>query len=73
MAKFITVFFAAAAFAIPITIGLGIVYFVTAAKIVEVFRLNYGEKPIGFRFLNAALGLTVISYFLIFAFLLWSL
>lgn len=53
--------------AVPVTMGLGIVYFTVAAWVVDALRLNYGEKPVGFRILNFALGLTLVSYFVVFA------
>lgn len=73
MIDFILCFFASILVAVPIAIGLGVVYFFIAATIVDVFRLNYGERPIGFLFLNAALGLTALSYVLAVAFLMWSM
>ncbi|NBT59368.1 hypothetical protein EBT16_11355 [bacterium] len=58
---------ASALLAVPITMGLGVVYFSIALGIVHLFRLNYGERPIGFKVLNCAVALTMISYFLVFA------
>lgn len=52
---------------VPITMGLGVVYFAVAIGVVNLFRLNYGEKPLGFRVFNIAVLLTIISYFLVFA------
>ena len=70
MINFIMSFLAAAAVAVPVAVGLGLVYFYLAAMVVDFFRLNYGPKPIGYHFMNAALVLTAISYFIAFAFLL---
>lgn len=56
-----------ALFAVPITMGLGVLYLVVAIGIVNVFRLNYGERPLGFTVLNIAVALTIISYFVVFA------
>lgn len=53
--------------AVPITMGLGIVYFSVAIAIVNMFRLNYGERPLGFKVLNFTVFLTMISYFVVFA------
>ena len=53
--------------AVPVTIGLGIVYFTVAAWVVDIRRLNYWEMPFGFRVLNFALLLTLVSYFVVFA------
>lgn len=58
---------ASALVAVPVTIGLGIVYFTVAAWVVDALRLNYGERPVGFRVLNFALALTLLSYFFVFA------
>lgn len=70
MINFTLSFLAAAAVAVPVTVGLGLVYFYLAALIVDFFGLNYGSKPTGYYFMNAALVLTAISYFIAFAFLL---
>lgn len=65
--EFMMAFIIAAAAAIPITIALGLIYFFLAALVVNAFKLNYGERPIGFQILNAAVGATILTYFLIFA------
>lgn len=52
---------------VPITMGLGVVYFSIAIGIVNAFHLNYGEKPLGFKVLNFTVLLTMISYFVVFA------
>lgn len=67
MIDFIVSVIVSALLAVPITMGLGVVYFSVALGIVHLFRLNYGERPIGFRILNCAVALTMISYFLVFA------
>lgn len=53
--------------AVPITMGLGVVYFTVAVGVVNMFRLNYGKRPLGFTVLNIAVALTIISYFVVFA------
>lgn len=73
MIDFMLCFLASLLVAVPISIGLGVFYFFVAATIVDVFRLNYGERPIGFLFLNAALALTFLSYVLAVAFLMRSM
>lgn len=67
MIDFILSIIVSALIAVPITMGLGVVYFSVALGIVHLFRLNYGENPIGFRILNFAVAITMISYFLVFA------
>lgn len=57
--------------AVPITMGLGVVYFTVAIGVVNMFRLNYGERPLAFTVLNWTIALTFLSYFLVFAFELW--
>lgn len=52
---------------VPITMGLGVVYFSMAIGIVNLFKLNYGEKPTGFRLFNFAVFLIIVSYFVVFA------
>lgn len=52
--------------AVPITMGLGVVYFTVAIGVVNMFGLNYGERPRGFTVLNIAVALTIISYFVVF-------
>lgn len=58
---------ASAVLAFPVTLVLGALYLAVAIWIVNVFRLNYGEKPSGFTVLNIAVLLTIISYFVVFA------
>lgn len=53
--------------AVPITMGLAVVYFTIAIGVVNMFGLNYGEKPRGFAVLNVAVLLTIISYLVVFA------
>lgn len=67
MTETILAIITSAAIAVPITMGLGVVYFSVAIGIVNMFRLNYGEKPYGFKVLNSAVCLTIISYFVVFA------
>jgi hypothetical protein len=47
---------------------LGVVYFFVAATIVDKFNLNRGN--LGFHFLNGALFATIVSFFLLLAFLM---
>lgn len=67
MLDFIVSFLVSALVSVPLTIGLGVVYFTAAAWLVDTFRLNYGETPRGFRVLNLAVALTIISYFVVFS------
>lgn len=53
--------------AFPIAVVLGVIYFAVAVMVVNAFRLNYGERPLGFHVLNLAVLLTIISYFVVFA------
>lgn len=55
---------------VVLTMGIGVVYFTIALGLVDLFRLNYGERPLGFKVLNWALFLTFISYFVVFAIML---
>lgn len=67
MIDFIVRFLIATLLSIPMTMGLGVIYFVVALTIVDSFRLNYSEKPLGHYFMNTALILTFLSYFVVFA------
>lgn len=60
-------FLACACLAVPITVVLGAIYFAFSISLIDKFRLNYGAKPIGFTILNWTLGLTIFSYFVVFA------
>lgn len=53
--------------AFPIAVVLGVIYFAVAVMVVNAFRLNYVERPLGFHVLNLAVLLTIISYFVVFA------
>jgi uncharacterized membrane protein len=67
MLDFIVKFLIATLLSIPMTMGLGVIYFVVALTIVDSFKLNYAERPVGYYFMNTALILTFISYFFVFA------
>lgn len=69
MVGLVVSFLVGALLAVPVTMGLGVVYLAVAIGLVNFFRLNYGEKPKGFLVLNFAVLLTIISYFVVFAFL----
>lgn len=70
MTKFIIMFFSSGICAFPISLGLGLIYFICASFIVNRFGLNRGERPIGFKFLNGAVVLTFVTYLMVWAFLL---
>lgn len=55
---------------IPVTLGMGLIYLTVALILVNYFKLNYGERPIGFKVLNYSLLLICITYFITFAILL---
>jgi hypothetical protein len=59
-----------AAFAVPIALLLGALYVSLAVLVVNVFRLNYGERPTSMHVLNLAVALTALSYFIVFSALL---
>lgn len=67
MIQFIFKALAAAAFAAPATFLLGVAYLAVAVAVVNLFRLNYMHRPVGVWVLNAAMILTVLSYFFVFA------
>lgn len=67
MIFFILSFILALAVSLPLSILLGIVYLFVAAAIVDRFDLNRGN--FGFHFLNGALFATIVSFFLIVAYL----
>jgi hypothetical protein len=74
MLQFVIKVLICAAFAVPPTLLAGGLYIAVAAGIVNAMRLNYGERPRSFQVLNAAVALTVVSYFVLFAALLaWLL
>ena len=66
--SFLLSFVIALAVSIPLSILLGVVYFFVAATIVDKFDLNRGN--LGFHFLNGALFATIVSFFLLLAFLM---
>lgn len=65
LAKFILSFSTAAI----LSLFLGIFYFLVASAIVNLFGFNRGERSFGYHFFNAALFATLLSFFLIFAYL----
>ena len=67
MIQFIFKALSAAAFAVPMTLLLGVVYVAVAVAIVNLFRLNYLHMPVAVWVFNAAMILTALSYFFVFA------
>lgn len=54
---------------IPITLGMGLIYFIVASFFVNFFKLNTGLKPIGFKVFNFAVLITFLTFFVSFAIL----
>lgn len=50
-----------------ISSAMGVVYFASASLVVNFFGLNRGLKPVGFWFLNCAVVMTVVTFFVSFA------
>lgn len=58
----------ALALAVPVSIGMGFVYYAVAAAVTGLYRRTSGSEGWLFSFLVAALSLWVFTFFVVFAY-----
>jgi hypothetical protein len=68
MIDFLSATVLALALSVPVTIGMGFVYYMLAVAMMKVCRRIWGEGHRGYYFLNLAVVLLVATFLLLFSF-----